>query len=475
MPPLPLRLTGLVVSASLLAAAELAPSADLGSAPELAPRTWFMFNFAPDDQAVAAQTPRRREVVIGTSRTIDQALGLNIHVEGVWSPVRAPRGVPPARVDELLGGIGASLERPGDAFGWRLALTAGLRALTDLGTAELDRAENRIFRGTPYHSEGAAENPGTVDALLAARASALIRVTDSDPLRQKPIDLALGARATQVLPADGEGNGDTDLRLSAVLLLPSRITLSWFGLTWQRLGQPVGGSRALETVNGDESAWWFTSGGALRLGGRGDWLIELGSALDLHSGVTVGTLGVVRSGDPPRAGTAGTSSLELVVLRAEHTAAGIAAGDKLTVLGPLELRSEIRTLVGDRSQPEGAVSADSLRLDGLLRLRLPYKLTPVVAFGPEVGLGLGLRRDAVQFTSQEFAAVNRFEATGDLSLAGQVATGWQGGIAALGCSLGWAWWQALDGGDELSANGLAIPLDRSGGGMIVRFGLQASF
>lgn len=474
MPPLPLRLTGLAISASLLAASELAPSVDLGSVPEIAPRTWFLFNFAPDDQAVAAQTPRRREVAIGFNRIINEERGLGLHVEGVWSPVRAPREVPPARVDELLGGIGVSLERPGDAFGWRLALTAGVRVLTDLGTAELDRGENRLFRGTPYHSEGAAENPGTVDPLLVASATGLWRLTDSDPLRKKPIDLAFGARATQILPADGDGNGDTDLRISATLLLPSRTTQGWFGLTWQRLAQPAGDSRALAGINNDESGWWFTSGGALRLGAHGDWLVEVGSALDLASGVAVGTLGVVRTNDPPRATNPGTSSIELVILRAEHTSAGIAAGDQLKTWGPLVLRSEIRGLIGDRSQPPGTVTADALRLDALLRLQLPLKPVPWLALGPEGSFGVGLRRDAVQF-AQRFAVANRLEATGDIGLAGQVATGWKDGIAALEGSIGYAWWQALGGDENLTAGGSSFPLDHSGSGIILRFGLQASF
>lgn len=473
MIPPALRFAALAAAAGLLAGSELAPSASLGAVPEIAPRTWFMFNFAPDDQAVAAQAPRRRETAIGASTIIDEARGLGVHVEGVWSPVRAPRASPPSRVDELMTGIGASLERPGDAFGWRLALTGGVRVLTDLGTAELDRAEHGIFRGSDYHNEGEAEHPDSVDPLLAARWTGLIRVTDSDPLRKKPIDLSVGVRAIQLLGFDGDGGND--LRAQATLLLPSRTTVSWFGLTWQQLHQDNDGSLALDAIDEAESGWWFTSGGALRLGTRGNWLLEIGSALQLQTGVTVGTLGVVRSGDPPRAGGDGTASIGLVAVQDDHVSAGIAAGDQLTTFGPAVLRSEIRTLVGDRSQPEGTVTADALRLDAMLRLQLPLRLTPRVAVGPEAAFGLGLRRDAAQFPDQEFAAVNRIEAVGDIGIAGQVATGWTDGIAALEGSIGWSWWQALGGAERLESGDDSYALRSSGGGLILRVGLMAAF
>jgi hypothetical protein len=352
-------------------------------------------------------------------------------------------------------------------------VTAGMRVLTDLGTSELDRGENSIFRGTDYHSEGEAEHPDTVDPLLAARWTGLIRVTDSDPLRKKPIDLSVGIRAIQLLGFDG--NGGNDLRAQATLLLPSRTTVSWFGLTWQQLNTDNDGSVALDDIDEAESGWWFTSGGALRLGTHGNWLIEIGSALQLQSGVTVGTLGVVRSGDPPRASGDGTASIELVAMQDDHVSAGIAAGDQLTVFGPAVLRSEIRTLVGDRSQPEGTVTADALRLDAMLRMQLPLHLTPQVAVGPEAAFGLGLRRDAAQFPGQEFAAVNRVELVGDIGIAGQVATGWTAGIAALEGSFGWGWWQALGGAERLESGQDSYALTSSGGGMIMRVGLMAAF
>lgn len=468
-----LRLACLAAAAGILAASELSPSANLGAVPEIAPRTWFVFNFAPDDQAVAAQAPRRRETAIGASAAADAERGLRVHVEGVWSPVRAPRAAPPSRLDELRLGIGASIERPGDAFGWRLAGTVGLRVLTDLGTAELDRFENGIFRGTAYRNEGQEESPDSVDPLLGARWTGLLRVTDSDPLRGKPIDLALGARAIHLVGRDGDGGGE--LRLQASVLLPTRTTVSWFGLAWQDLGHDDDGSAALRGIDEVESGWWFTSGGALRLGARGQWLVQVGSALQLQTGATVGTFGIVRSGDPPRAGGDGTASIGLVAVREERVSAGLAAGDQLAVLGPAVLRSEIRTLVGDRSEPPGTVAADALRLDALLRLQLPLRLVPRVALGPEIALGLGLRRDAAQFPDGAFAAVNRVQAAGDIGLAGQIATGWTDGIAALEGAIGWSWWQALGGGERLESGGDSYDLRGSGGGLVLRVGLMAAF
>ncbi len=476
MSPTLLRLAGLGAVLGCLGAAELAPSADRGGLPNLAPRTWINVSVAPDDQAVAAQVPRRREVAIGAAAEVDPEHGLGVHVEGVWSPVRAPREPPSARVDELLAGIGAHLERPGETFAWRLAVTAGVRVLTDLKTAELDRAENRLLRGVAYHSEGNPEHPDTVDALLTAHWTSLVRLTDSDPIRDKPVDLVIDARALRVLPSDGHGSAIPDLRLGAELVLPSRTTVSWFGLQWQGSSQPSGDSHALEAVSNDESGWWFASGGALRLGSQGAWLVELGSSLNLASGIAVGSLGVVRTADPPRSADPGTSSLEVVVMRGGNgTSAGIASGDQLQVYDPVEIRTEIRTLIGDRSDPPGAVTADAVRLDALLRAQLPFKPTPLVSIGPEVAIGLGLRRDAVEFIDHTYATANRIEATGDFGLAGRVSTGWGDGIASLGASLGWAWWQALGGGDTLDGEGQSIPLEHAGSGLIMRVGLLATF
>ena len=475
MSPTLLRIAGLAV-ASLLGAAELAPSADLGGLPDVAPRTWFMFNVAPDDKAVAAQVPRRREVAIGAAKQVDVERGLGVHVEGVWSPVRASREDPAVRVDEILFGLGGNLERPGERFAWRLALTGGVRVLTDLHTAELDRGEHRILRGGTYQNEGQEEDPDTIDPLLNAHWTGLVRLTDSDPLREAPVDLVVDARGTRILPFDGSGNNDLDLRLETLVVLPSRTTLSWFGLTWQRLAQPTGDSRALAAVSELECGWWFASGGALRVGARGDWLIEVGSSIDLASGIAVGTLGVERTGDPPRATADGTSSLEIVILRGDNgTSAGIASGDQLKKYGAVELRSEIRTLVGDRSEPEGAVTADALRLDGLLRAQLAVDLTPLVRLGPEAAFGLGLRRDAVEFPDHSFAAANRVEMTGDIGVTGRVSTAWKDGIASLGASLGWSWWQSLGGDEAITAQGQSIDLDSSGSGLIFRAGLLATF
>ncbi len=176
-----------------------------------------------------------------------------------------------------------------------------------------------------------------------------------------------------------------------------------------------------------------------------------------------------------RAGGDGTASIELVALQDDHLSAGIAAGDLVTTFGQAVLRSEIRTLVGDRTQPEGTISADALRLDAMLRVQLPLRLNPQVAVGPEAAFGLGLRRDAAQFPGQEFAAVNRVEATGDIGIAGQVATGWTEGIASLEGSIGWSWWQALGGAERLESGGNSYALSTSGGGLIVRVGLMAAF
>lgn len=467
------RLACLLAAAGALGASELAPSANLGAVPEIAPRTWFIFNFAPDDQAVAAQAPRRRETAIGASAPLDPGRGLHVHAEGVWSPVRAPQAEPPSRVDELRWGIGASIERPGDAFGWRLAATAGMRVLTDLGSAELDRGENDLFRGSRYRDEGDEEHPDSADPLLAARWTGLLRITDSDPLREKPIDLALGARAIRQIGLDGDGGGD--VRVQATLMLPTRTTQSWFGLTWQELDQDADGSLALAAADEAESGWWFASGGALRLGTQGNWLVEIGSALQLQTGTTVGTLAVVRSGDPPRAAGDGTASIQLVAMRDEGLSAGIAAGDQLTLLGPAVLRSEIRTLVGDRSEPPGTDGADALRLDALLRLQLPLRIGSLVAIGPEAAFGLGVRRDAAEFPDQPSVAVNRVEAVGDVGLAGRVATGWTDGIAALEGAIGWGWWQALGGEERLEGGGVGYDLRSSGGGLIIRAGLMATF
>lgn len=477
MPASLLRCAGLAAVIGGAAAAELAPSADLGGVPDVAPRTWFLFNAAPDDKAVSAQVPRRREIVIGASRPLAEEGGLGVHVEGAWSPVRAAREEPPARVDELLAGIGASYERPGEAFAWRLSATLGLRWLTDLKTAEWDRFEHRLLRGDDYRSEGQEEDPDTVDPLIAANWTGLVRLTDSDPLRGKPIDLAIHTRALRLLPLDrDEDDGDLDLRLGATLLLPSRTTVSWFGLTWQRLGQPDGGSRALAAADDQESGWWFASGGALRVGSAGAWLVEVGSAVDLASGVAVGTVGAQRTGDPPRAADPGTSSLEMVVLHGGNgLSAGIASGDQLKAWERGELRSEIRTLVGDRHEPAGAVTADALRLDALLRGQLPFAIGQRVRLGPEAAIGLGLRRDAVEFPDRSFAATNRLEATGDIGIAGRVSTSWQDGIAALGASLGWSWWQALGGDERLAAQGSSIELDSSGSGLVLRVGMMATF
>lgn len=475
MSPTLLRLA-VLATAGLLGAAELAPSADLGGVADVAPRTWFLLNAAPDDRAVAAQVPRRREFAIGAARQVDAERGLGVHVEGVWSPVRAAHEAEPVRVDEILLGIGGNLERPGETFAWRLAVTGGFRILTDLHTAEYDRGENRVLRGDTYHSEGAEEDPDTVDPLINAHWTGLVRLTASDPLRKAPVDLVIDARAQRILPFDGGSDADLDLRLETMVVLPSRTTLSWFGLTWQRLAQPTSGSRALEAVTEQESGWWFASGGALRVGARGDWLVEVGSSVDLASGIAVGTVGAQRTGDPPRATADGTSSLELVVLRGGNgTSAGIASGDQLKLYGPLELRSEIRTLVGDRSEPAGAETADALRLDALLRAQLPFALTPLVRLGPEAAFGLGLRRDAAEFPDRSFAAANRIEATGDIGVAGRVSTAWKDGIASLGASLGWSWWQTLGGDDAITASGQSIPLDDSGSGLIMRFGLLATF
>lgn len=478
MPQPLLRLAILAVAGSAgLAASELAPSADLGALPEISPRSWGFFNFAPDDQAVSAQVPRRRELAIGMSRIVDAERGLGLHAEVVWSPVRAIRADPPSRVDEVIAGFGASIERPmqDGVFGWRLSLTAGFRALADLHTAEYDRAEHRLLHGEAYHAEGSPESPDTADPVLAARFASIIRLTESDPLRHAPVDISLGARALRVIPHDGDGDkGMPDLRLQTSLLLPTRTTVSWFTLSWQQANQPAG-SAALADVSDEESGWWFSSGGGLRLGAHGDWLVEVGSAMDLRTGVAVGTLGVVRTGDPPRAKADGTSSLEVVMVRGDHVSAGIATGDQLKVYGPVVLRSEIRTLIGDRSEPEGAVTADAVRLDAQLRAQLPLRPVPIVAIGPEAAVGLGLRRDAVQFANQSFASASRVEACGDIGLAGRVATGWKDGIASLEGSLGWAWWQALGGAEDLAAQGTTVPLAGSGSGIIMRLGFLALF
>lgn len=476
MSPTLLRLAVAAASAGLLTASELAPSADLGALPEIAPRTWFQFNAAPDDQAVAAQVPRRRETAIGAAAVVSPEHGLAVFAEGVWSPVRAPREDPAVRVDELLGGIGVAIERPGETFGWRLAVTGGVRVLTNLHSAELDRIENQTLRGGDYHAEGQPEDPSSVDPVLALRYTALIRLTAADPLRHAPVDLALGARAMRVFPFDGAGDSGTpDLRLNAKLLLPTRTTVSWFGLTWQQMSQPASGSRALAAIGDEEAGVWFDSGGALRLGAKGDWLVEVGSAVDLRAGVAIGTLGAVHTGDPPRATADGTGSLALVVRRGDYTSAGIATGDQLTLLGPAVLRSEIRTLIGDRHEPAGTVTADAVSLDGMLRIQLPFRPVPLVAIGPEAALGLGLRRDAMEFPNQTFVSASRIELVGDVGVAGRVATGWKDGIASLEGTLGWGWWQALGGAESLSGQGVAVPLASSDGGLIMRFGLLALF
>lgn len=467
----PSRSLPLLFAAAAVGAAELAPSADLGGPVEIAPRTWFIANLAPDDQAVAAQAPRRRELAIGTSRVVDATRGLSMHVEGVWSPARAARAEPPVRVDELRAGIGVGLEGGDDALRWRLAATGAVRALVDTHSRRLDRLENGIFRGGSYRSEGDPQQPDEFAPLLAAQAGAVWRLTDKDPLREAPVDVGLAVRATH-LPTEG---GEPGLRVQAMLLLPTRTTQSWFGFAWQGAGEADDAPRAIAAVDDVEAGWWFVSGGSLRVGAAGDWLFEVGSALDLADGVAVGTLGVVRSGAGPRSGEDGTSSLQAVLLRGDHTAAGIATGDQLKVYGPLRVRSEIRTLIGDRHEPPGAVTADALRLDGMLRLQLPLTLAPHVSFGPEAAGGLGLRRDAVEFPDRTFAALHRVVATGDVGVAGRVATGWQGGIAALEASLGLAWWQALGGEELVAAPGFSAPVEDSGTGVIMRFGLLAVF
>lgn len=470
------RLIPLLSAAACLGAAELAPSADQGGLPDLAPRFWFDLNIAPDDQSVAAQVPRRRETVIGASRQIDAERGLGVHVEGIWSPVRAARAEPPVRTDELLFGIGGNLERPGERFAWRLAATGGVRILTDLHTAEFDRGEHRILRGEGYQSEGQEEDPDDVAGLLSAHWTGRLRVTDSDPLREKPVEAMLDARVIRLLPFDGNDDGDPDLRLSFLVLLPSRTTAGWFGLTWQRLAQPDGGSRAVAAVSDLEDGWWFSSGGALRLGADGSWLVEVGSAVDLASGVAVGTLGVVRSEDKATASHDGTSSLEFVLMRGDAgTSAGIASGDQLKKSGGLELRSEIRTLLGERSEPAGAVAADAVRLDALLRGQATMTLGEKVRLGPEAALGLGLRRDAVEFPGNTYAFANRVVLTGDIGVAGRVSTSWNDGIASLGVSLGWGWWTALGGDEQLSEGGQTIDLHDADDGLILRAGLLATF
>lgn len=472
------RLACLAAAAGALAAAELAPSADLGAMPEIAPRTWALLNIATDDQSVAAQVPRRRELALGASRIVDAGRGLGVHAEGVWAPLRAPRADPAVRVDALIAGIGASIERPGERFGWRLALTAGFRHLGDLGGEDLDRAESRLLRDTAYRGEGVVEHPDQTDPLVAARWASMWRLTDSDPLRQAPVDVVAGARVVRMLGLADGAEPETRLRLQLAVMLPSRTTASWFGLWWQDADSPSGGggaSRALATIDDDEEGLWFASGGALRLGARGDWVMQVGSALDLDSGAAVGSLGVVRTGDPPRATADGTSSLSFVMVRGERTAAGIATGDQLLVRGPAVLRSEIRTLIGDRAAPAAAVAADALRLDALLRVQLPLRIVPAVAIGPEAAVGLGVRRDAAEFAGRTFAAASRPEAVADLGLAGRVATGWQDGIASLEAAIGWAWWRALGGADALSSGGAAIPLDDAGDGMILRLGMLATF
>lgn len=460
-------------------AAELAPTADLGGLPLVTPRTWLMLNFAPDDQSVSAQAPRRREFVIGVAQPVLPEQGVVLQGEAVWSPVRAllrtPPSHPPVRVDELLLGAGPAIERPmGDGrIGWRLSATLGVRILTDMGSATLDRGEHRLFYDESYDDEGDGEDVRRADAVLALRWVARIRLTEADPLRQAPLDLAIDARALRVFPHDGAGStGRPDWRVATLLVMPTRTTASWLGFIWQQTSQPAN-ALALAAVQEAESGWWFSSGGALRLGAEGRWLIEVGSALDLHSGVAVGTLGFVAATDPPRAIEDGTSSLAAVIVPGRRLASGVATGDEITRRGAAILRSEIRTLIGDQRDVPGA-TADAVRVDGMLRGQLPWQVLPQVAMGPEAAVGLGLRRDAAAFAVGGYASTQRIEAVGDVGLALRVATGWKGGIAAVEVAGGWAGWLA-PGGQTLSHAGVDVELESKGSGAIFRVGLMARF
>jgi hypothetical protein len=184
---------------------------------------------------------------------------------------------------------------------------------------------------------------------------------------------------------------------------------------------------------------------------------------------------VTRTADPPRAQADGTSCLELVAMPGDRLQTGLATGDELKRYGPIVLRSEIRTLIGGQHAPAGTVAADAIRLDALLRAQIPWKPVSAVAIGPEAAFGAGLRRDAAAYFDGTFASSQRGEFAGDLGLAAHIATGWKGGIAALEGACGWAWWQAPWGADELSSNGVSVPLDRSGSGIILRFGFLAQF
>jgi hypothetical protein len=223
------------------------------------------------------------------------------------------------------------------------------------------------------------------------------------------------------------------------------------GWEWSQgrlMGVALALPRGLEHATGPEEEGLFralsriSTGGteslevSLRLPGGQAWQLRREAMPDAKSlRPDRYVVGVARTGDPARAGHPGTSSLEVVLLRGENgTSAGIASGDQLKKYGAVELRSEIRTLVGDRSEPEGAVTADALRLDGLLRAQLAFDLTPLVRLGPEAAFGLGLRRDAVEFTDHSFAAANRVEMTGDIGVAGRVSTAWKDGIASLGAA-----------------------------------------
>ncbi len=463
-------------------ASELAPSADLGALPMIAPREWLLQNFAPDDNTVGALVPRRREIAIGFARPVWPAEGIGVQLEGVWSPVRAESATMALRVDELILGGGLHWERPmaEDRFGWRLSGTLGVRALTDAGSKRLDTWESALLHGGGGSGTGQPEHPDRADGIGALNAAARFRVTDSAPISQAPLDLAISGRALRIFASDGRNDPLPDLRLGAVVVMPTRTTQSWFGATWQGHAQPAN-SQALAEVRRQEDGWWFVSGGALRLGAQGDWLVEVGSALNPRTGTAVGTLGVARTGDPPRANADGTSTLALVVLPGESTAYGLATGDEMRRSGPFILKREIRTIVGSDPADAAGATTDAIRLDVLLRGQAPWRPLPLLAIGPEVGFGLGVRHDAARFpaippeTRSGTASLQRAEVVADAGLGAQLSTGWKGGIGAIEGALGWSWWRTLGGPHQLSGGGGSIDLPQSGGGPIVRLGLLARF